>query len=67
MEHVFPLSVTIGFHSLTLFVPYAFQQFYMVHHHPNKPIQNNLEHNLENISYGVWHEINPMNQIPKNQ
>jgi hypothetical protein len=39
----------------------------MVHHHPNKPIQNNLEHNIENVSYGLWHEINPLNLLPKIQ
>jgi len=39
----------------------------MVHHHPNKVIQNHLEHNLENISYGMWLEMNPLNLSPKNQ
>jgi hypothetical protein len=38
-----------------------------VHHHPNEPVQNHLEHNLENVSYGVWHEINPLNLLPKTQ
>jgi hypothetical protein len=33
----------------------------MVHHHPNEPVQNHLEHNLENVSYGVWHEMKPLN------
>jgi hypothetical protein len=67
LEHVLPLSTTIGFHSFTLFVPYPFQQFFMVHHHPNEPIQNHLEHNLENVSYGVWHEMKPLNLLPKTQ
>jgi hypothetical protein len=39
----------------------------MVHHHPNEPVQNHLEHNLENVSYGVWHEMNPLNLLPKTQ
>jgi hypothetical protein len=39
----------------------------MVHHHPNEPIQNHLEHNLENVSYGVWHEMNPLDLLPKTQ
>ena len=65
--YVSPLSITIGFHSFSLFLPYPFQQFDMVHHHPNKPIKNHLEHNLENTSYGVWHEMKPLNLLPKIQ
>jgi hypothetical protein len=38
MVYVLPLLVTIGFHFFDLFVPYPFQQFDMVHNHPNKPI-----------------------------
>jgi hypothetical protein len=53
MEHVLPLSTTIGFHFFALFLPFPFQQFFMVHHHPNELVQNHLEHNLENVSYGV--------------
>jgi hypothetical protein len=47
-----------------LFVPFPFQQFYMVHHHLNEPVKNHLEHNLENVSYGLWHEMNPLNLLP---
>jgi hypothetical protein len=65
MEHVLPLSTTIGFHYFVLFVPFPFQQFFMVHHHPNEPIQNYLEQNIENVSYGVWHEMKPLNLLPK--
>ena len=39
----------------------------MVHHHPNEPIQNHLDHNLENVSYGVWYEMKPLNILPKTQ
>ena len=67
LEHVLPLSTTIGFHCVSLFLPFQFQQFFMVHHHPNEPIQNHLEHNMENVSYGVWHEMKPLNLLPKTQ
>jgi hypothetical protein len=67
LEHVLPLSKTIDFHSFALSLPFPFQQFYMVHHHPNEPVQNHLEHNLENVSYGVWHEMKPLNLLPKTQ
>jgi hypothetical protein len=67
MEHVLPLSTTIGFHYFSLFVANPFQQFCMAHYHPNEPIQNNLEHSLENVSYGVWHEMKPLNLLPKTQ
>jgi hypothetical protein len=63
LEHVLPLSTTIGFHCFALFLPFPFQQFFMVHHHPNEPVQNYLEHNLENVSYGVWHEMKPLNPL----
>jgi hypothetical protein len=64
---VLPLLTTIGFHSFDLFLPFPFQNFFMVHHHPNEPVQNHLEHNLENVSYEVWHEIKPLNLLPKTQ
>jgi hypothetical protein len=65
LEHVLPLSTTIGFHCFALFLPFSFQQFCMVHHHPTKLVQNHLEHNLENVSYGAWHEMKPLNLPPK--
>jgi hypothetical protein len=65
MEHVIPLSTTIGFYSFALFLPFPFQQFCMVHHHPNEIVQNHLENNIENVSYGVWNEMNPLNLLPK--
>jgi hypothetical protein len=40
LEHVLPLSKTIGFHSFSIFLPFPFQQFCMVHHHPDEPVQN---------------------------
>jgi hypothetical protein len=67
MEHVLPLSTTIGFHCTALFLPFPFQQSCMVHPHPNEPVKNHLEHNLENVSYGVWHEMKPLNLLPKTQ
>jgi hypothetical protein len=66
MEHVLPLWTTIGFHCFALFLPFPLQQFCMVHHHPNEPVKNHLEHNIENVSYGVWHEMDPLNILPKN-
>ena len=52
--------------SLLCFIfTFPFQQFCMVHHHPNEPVQNHFEHNLENVSYGVWHEMKPLNLLPK--
>jgi hypothetical protein len=67
LEYVLPLSKTIGFHSFDLFVPYPFQKKFMVHHYPNEPFQNHLELNLENDSYGVWHEMKPLSLLPKNK
>jgi hypothetical protein len=67
IEHVLPLSTTIGFHFVALFLPFSFQQFCMVYHHPNEPVKNHLEHNLENVFYGVWHEMKLLNLLPKTQ
>ena len=39
----------------------------MVHDHPNEPVQNHLEHNLENVSYEAWHEMKPLNILRKTQ
>jgi hypothetical protein len=53
MEHVLPISTTIIFHFFSLFLPFPFKQFCMVHHHPNEPIQNHTKPNIENASYGA--------------
>jgi hypothetical protein len=60
----YPVEISF-FHCVALFLPFPFQQFCMVHHHPNELVQNHLEHNLENISYGMWHEMKPLNLLPK--
>src|SRR5271163_3921502 len=67
LEHASHLSATTCSHLAILAVYYPFQQFYRVHYHPNKPVQNHLEHNLENILYNVWHEMKLLNLLPKIQ
>jgi hypothetical protein len=36
-------------------------------HHPNEPVKNHLKHNLEKVSYGVWHELKLLTLLPKNE